>query len=237
MKRSILGIALIAALGVTPAIAADMSYKAPPAPVWTWTGCYVGVNWGATWSRSKSFDLVDVVNPALEGSQWSNPITATGAIGGGTAGCNYQTGAWVFGVEGDFDGTNLSGSSPLIPPFATAFTNVVSEHWFATARGRLGYASGAWLLYATGGAAFGRVEENAFDIIGQDQTNTMTGWVAGLGVEYSLQKNLSAKAEYLYADLGNSTFFIPGVNTIASSERTSYQQQLVRLGLNWRFGP
>jgi outer membrane immunogenic protein len=232
--------ALLIAAPLSAASAADMAVKAPPAPAAApvgWTGCYVGFNVGDTWSRSRSYDSVDSVTAAFEGLPWSNPIPGNSAIGGGTVGCDYQTGALVFGVEGDGDVTDLSGSRPLIPPFNTTFTNSVSEAWFATARGRIGYTGGAWLLYATGGAAFAGVEEHAYGAtgLGQDQKKTLDGWTAGVGVEYAFMNNLSLKMEYLYADLGHSTFFTPGVNTISSSESTTYRQQLVLVGINLRF--
>src|SRR5262245_58299456 len=104
-------IAWSAANTIAPASAADLPVKAPrvaPAPVVTWTGCYIGGNGGYGWARKEYVDPLDVP-PANLGSH-----DAKGGVGGGQVGCDYQTGAWVFGVQGMFDGASLRGEH-LVP--------------------------------------------------------------------------------------------------------------------------
>jgi outer membrane immunogenic protein len=74
-------------------------------------------------------------------------FSTNGIVAGGTIGGNYQTGAFVFGVEGDFDWDNIKGN-----PSACVGCQV-SSTWFATARGRVGVAWDRVLFYGTGGAA------------------------------------------------------------------------------------
>src|SRR5262245_61692381 len=79
----------------TPVMAADMPVKAPPRvveAVFSWTGCYIGVNVGGARARKENIDLF---NPAVPDSLGKH--TATGLVGGGQIGCDYQVGQFVFG--------------------------------------------------------------------------------------------------------------------------------------------
>ncbi len=141
--------------GLGAASAADMAVKARPvvAPVaaYNWTGCYVGVQGGGVWGRTKhrAEPLFNVdTTPSFD---------LTGGEVGGTLGCNYQTGSWVFGVEGDGSWTNASGSSNEILPGNPIIIGHTDMRWLATVRGRIGYAFNNNLIYATGGWAGGGV--------------------------------------------------------------------------------
>ena len=117
--------ALVAALASGSAFAADLPaapqvYAPRPAlvpPIYSWTGCYLGIEGGGTWGRSQQIAGTSPV-PANVGLPITDPFNVNGALFGGTVGCNYQFGSVVFGVENDFSWTNKSGSSPDIPPFA-----------------------------------------------------------------------------------------------------------------------
>src|SRR5260370_9837860 len=120
MKKLFLGsVALVAlGLGAPAAFAAERPVPAyapppPPAPVYTWNGCYVGASAGWSQGQSQHFRNSD-------GAAITNEFDLTGFIGGGQLGCNWQRGAWVFGIEGDGSATNKSGQGfelqPLPPP-------------------------------------------------------------------------------------------------------------------------
>lgn len=176
MKKAVFGIATIAALVGTPAMAADMVVKAPVASAYNWTGFYVGANGGFAWDRqSVSFTPNDNVTATFfipfGGSTPPGAISPTGtsAIGGFQAGYNWQTNPkWVIGVEADFDWSNLRSngvSNFLIFPVAPLGgpANIQSSQnidWFGTVRGRLGYvATPNTLLYATAGVAYAHSTE------------------------------------------------------------------------------
>ena len=159
MKRLLVStftLAAFAALAAAPAVAADMPVKAvrapPPAPVMlTWTGCYIGANIGYGFGK-KDWSDPEVGLPA--GSHDIN-----GVVGGGQVGCDYQVGAWVFGIQGLFDGANLKGNhrNPIDYSGQDDFIEHTKVSWFATLTGRLGYAvQPALLLYVKGGAAWVR---------------------------------------------------------------------------------
>jgi outer membrane immunogenic protein len=224
------GIAVAALLSAPIAAqAADLpapSYKAPayvaPAPSSSWTGFYVGLNAGYGWGNSS----------------WNNTTTAattgdfktSGALVGGTFGYNYQTGTWVWGLEGDIDVSSIKGTE-------TTFCGVpgceTKNTWLGTARGRLGYAGwNSWLPFFTGGAAFGDIKMTT--PVSTSQSTTNIGWTLGGGVEYAFMGPWSAKLEYLYVDLGKGKCDI-GTCGGGSSFESPFRANIVRLGLNYRF--
>jgi outer membrane immunogenic protein len=184
MKKLATAIAAIALIG-TPAFAADMAVKAPPvapAPVFSWTGFYLGLNAGVSFGRASDdvnyfanyapFSTTSPCGPA--GSALcinsSNTVDMNGSIGGVQAGYNWQNANYLLGVEADFQGTGQSGTRNFAFSFnnSTAIGNVtqgsggisITERmpWLGTVRGRIGYVANPWLVYATGGLAYGRIE-------------------------------------------------------------------------------
>ena len=107
---------------------------------YNWTGFYAGINAGYGWGTS-DWDLS------------SRSKRAQGFLVGGTLGYNYQTGSFVWGIEGDIAWSDVKGSSTA----ASASTCETANRWLGTTRGRLGYAFDRFLPYITGGAAFGSV--------------------------------------------------------------------------------
>lgn len=246
MKRVL--VALAAALAMSSsAYAADLGarpvYKAPaPAVVaYNWSGVYVGghVGWGA---QQADATLLSQPLPAFpDGSVFRT--RADGVLAGGQIGVNWQTGNWVFGLEGDVSWTNADGSvtsaSPFIP--GLVLNGTIDFNWFATATGRVGHAWNNWLFYAKGGAAF-----TDFDIGGSTAgivttintiSDTRTGWTVGAGIEHGFAGNWSWKVEYNYMDFGAETYnatTTPPVGTI--SYRHDLTVHAAKFGVNYRFG-
>jgi outer membrane immunogenic protein len=150
----------------------------------------------------------------------------SGALAGVTLGYNYQTGVWVWGLEGDLDASWIKGSTTV----NCGGTCETKNSWLGTARGRIGYAWDRWMPYITGGAAFGNVKVT--DAFGSGSA-TKIGWTAGLGLEYAFWSNWSTKVEYLYVDLGKTTCAAPSCGLVDVSG--TYKANLVRLGVNYRF--
>jgi outer membrane immunogenic protein len=206
--------------------AADLGrpvYKAltPEVGYFNWTGFYGGINGGYGFGTS-DWSL-------LPGTR----IKPKDFLIGGTLGYNYQVGAVVFGLEGDFDWSGLSGSVACVPGLAICQT---SSDWLATFRGRIGYAFDRWLPYVTGGGAYGDVKATAsapFLGTAVSASNSQLGWTLGGGIEYAFMSNWSAKIEYLHVDLGSfDSGVAPVVNTI------SFKEDTVRAGFNFKFsGP
>ena len=207
MSRIALGaLALIAATWTASVEAADLYYgsRAPytvnqPLNFYSWAGPYLGGNLGWAW-----------------GSVDNNVTRPSGFVGGAQAGYNFQTGSWVFGVEGDLQAT---GASDTFAPWK------FSNPWFGTVRGRAGYAFNNILFYGTAGLAFGGLRGETF---GLSETHTNAGWTAGLGAEFGLTPNWSTRLEFLFVDLNDSNFTITGV-------QNGYHFGLLRAGVNYRF--
>ncbi len=178
---------------------------------------------------------------------------------GGQVGCDWQSRSLVFGVEGDVNWSGLNRSvftsfpaiDPLSLPGLTGFalrneTINQSVDWFATLRGRAGFAANTTLFYMTGGVAFGKVKSSltifapaALATWAGSTSETRVGWTAGAGIQHSFSPNWSAKLEYLYVDLGSSTAhatltgFGLNVNHFDADLRTRFN--VVRAGLNYHF--
>jgi len=221
MKRILL--ASVGALAmVSMANAADlprqMVTKAPAyvAPYYNWTGFYLGINGGGGWGSS-SWDS-------------TGNIDLSGGMIGGTVGYNWQMGAWVLGLEGDVDWASIKGTTNVPGCFAGGCAT--ENTWLGTARGRVGYAFDRFMPYITGGAAFGGVDANHAGFTGQ--SSTQVGWVAGVGLEFAVVNNVTAKVEYLHYDLGSFTCGLNCGNGFVN-DTVSFNADVIRGGLNLRF--
>jgi len=237
MKKLGLAVAALLALAV-PAAAADlparMPVKAMPmVPVWSWTGFYLGANLGYSWGKSKTDATFTNATTGALLAAGSDSFSLNGVIGGGQLGYNWQTGAWVWGIETDFQGSGEKGSTTFLcgttaifcspgntaigpgttAPASASFNQKIE--WFGTLRGRVGWtATPELLLYATGGLAYGSIKTdgvmsgyNALAVlVGTpfSHSETRLGWTVGAGIEGRLfSSNWTAKAEYLYIDYGS----------------------------------
>jgi outer membrane immunogenic protein len=228
---------------VNAASAADMAVKAPPvvAPVvFTWTGCYIGIEGGVKSARNRAnYGVNTLVPPIALGTPASPDFDFTGGLVGGTVGCNYQVGNWVFGVEGDGSWTSGSGDVPETLFAARGFRIRSEERWLATYRGRIGYTfTPNWLVYVTGGGASTSIRfsnYNVFSGASDNQTNTLTGWTAGAGMEYAFNNHWSVKGEALYIDYGRTSFFTPTAPVAVGVFDLRLTEIVGRVGLNYRF--
>ncbi len=226
--------AAVVALSSATAFAADLPVKAPvyaPAPVFSWTGGYIGGHVGAGWGTTES--NIDVGRTLiLNGFDAAAlalvvPLAQTqmnGFLGGIQAGYNWQAGVWVFGIEGDFSGADIKGNSPCL-----LVLNCSSRvNWTADITGRLGLTVGAGgLVYLKGGAAWINRKFNAgnsvgvsfvdgadtvaaFGALNGSHTGTQVGGLIGAGIEYNVPTtNWSVKLEYDYMQFGSQNADVP----------------------------
>ena len=253
------------------ASAADLPRKAPaapppPVPVFSWTGFYVGANIGGGWARDhgEHFCLGPTGVPDADCQvlpPGSEHISSSGIIGGGQMGYNWQTGQIVLGIETDFQGADIRGSTTVGGPFGFAgpppgvalpagiFTASEKIDWFGTVRGRVGWVP--WdrvLIFATGGLIYGHVvadslftAPNVGTAYAGSSSATRAGWTVGGGVEYAFTNNWSGKIEGQYYDLGSITVvgnetpltFPPG--GFQHNKNFDFTGAIVRLGLNYMF--
>ncbi len=229
MKRFILtmGAGLLAAAVALPSFAADLPrpvYKSAPVEPYiapfTWSGFYIGLNGGYAWGDA---DISNVFGTFTTNSQ-------DGWLAGVTLGYNIQTGNWVWGLEGDIDYAFIKGNISNTVAACGGAGCTITNTWFGTARGRVGYAWNRFMPYITGGAAFGGLKfEGPF---GGSTTHSSIGWTAGAGVEWAFNGAWSAKLEYLYTDLGTSTC---EASTCFVATDFDPKINIVRAGVNYRF--
>ena len=257
-----------------PARVAPAPYIAP-LPIFTWTGAYFGINAGAAFDNSTRFNLTGVT-AADNGVGSTRPGTFKnsddGFTAGGQIGYNYEFGAGglggfggggvVIGLEADAAyidaaksgtyGGLSTGGLPSVNNFRSGID------YLGTVRGRLGYAFNQFLIYGTGGFAYGETFEKASLYTAGNaaqlryfgsHSDMQTGYTYGGGVEYALPTTsflnffkssaVTIKGEYLRYDLGSSSFLATNqLNTAtgsAYSVRTKTEGNIVRVGLNYKF--
>ena len=261
----------VAALAmITSASAADLPVKSPPpapvmAPVWNWSGFYIGINGGYSWGRSsRDLNFFNPLNGVLLASGTGGGRDMNGGVFGGQVGYNWQASNWVFGLEFDAQWTGQQGSTTVLcpvggcfpaltaAPLATGGSATVSDKldWFATFRGRAGFTvTPSILLYATGGAAWGELETSvgltALTAAGVPVTAAATnkrdrlGWTVGGGIEAMFAANWSAKIEYLYLDMGSITnsVVMPTASGIplGANVTSRVTDNIIRAGINYHF--
>jgi outer membrane immunogenic protein len=235
MKKLILGTVALSAAGlVSVASAADMPLKAPAiAPViYNWTGCYIGINGGGKWGRfNESVNTAEsTINipgigivPLAPGHVDLDHVTASSGAVGGQIGCRWENAEhWVFGVEGDFDWTDLRATVvDAAPPAFGLFPGDSFDNrmrWESSGRVILGRSYGQWLFYGTGGIAFSRVDMSAnfvpvlangifaFPGASASDSHTLVGGTVGLGTAYMLTRNWEIGAEYRYTFYAQSDY-------------------------------
>jgi outer membrane immunogenic protein len=268
MKRFVLAAAAVAASFAVPAQAADLARPAPPVytppppvvAIFTWTGCYVGANGGGIWAKKDFTNTLPVFAGAVlvvpAGTGFGSQ-TVSGGLGGLQVGCNYQSGNWVVGIQGDYDWAGAKGDATAIaiPAFGfTALTTHIDIRSLASVTGRLGYSWGRFLGYVKGGGAWVRDEYSlqgttlALLAVGTFATATETrgGWTIGIGGEYAFLDWLTGFAEYDFYGFGTKTnnftctgllvcapaAFVPATFGVDVKQNVS----VFKVGLNAKFG-
>ncbi len=212
MRNSLLLTAALVGLGGA-ALAADLPNAkeppVPPAPVFTWSGFYVGGQVGYQWSQTVQ-NLVGEPGSVFISTE---PDTDTeGLTGGAHIGYNWQVSQFVLGIEGDVEGTGYSGSELSNSGAFSNTTNIAIE---GSARVRVGFAWDQFLFYGTGGAAFASIRNSVLTVGGgpsDEATIGRVGWTAGGGIEYALDPSWTIRAEYRYTDYGS--YDLAFVNTV-----------------------
>jgi opacity protein-like surface antigen len=216
----------ILASGTYASIAAEMPTKAPvyAAPVipppYNWSGFYLGANFGAAWSNSL---------PTIAGVPWDPGSSRF--IGGIEAGYNLQSGPFLIGIEGDFDGASFSRPTvPVATPPGLVLASA-NQQWISTLAARFGLVSDRWLIFGKvgGGWAHETAALNLPDGTSWNGSNTRGGALLGVGLEYGFKSHWTIKMEYDYLAL--QSWAAPTV-PLASFGR---DVQMVKLGINYKF--
>ena len=226
--RIVAGTALGALAVEHAATAADLPLKAPAMmAVYNWTGFYVGGHFGYGGGSLGP----DTNTLPLQGVLF--PHSTTGVIGGYQMGYNRQfANRFVLGIEADatFSGPLDQSAFGRLPP--APFNTTLD--YIGTVRGRVGYAFGMWMPYLTGGFAWGHTRAEINDGSGAIIGHYQAGWTAGLGVEFAVSGNWSAKLEYDYVELSRQLYDFSGFGlpNTAVDPRINF----LKFGINYHFG-
>jgi len=249
VKKLLLSGAALAALAVGPANAADLGLpQAAPPPIpayvpFSWTGFYAGGNIGAAWIQG---DFTDNLGNTFTGGSNAGSVVFTG---GGQIGANYQVNYWLLvGIEATFDAmmrNNNSSDAISIHSSSTSVRASVTDSWLTTVAARVGLvATERALFYAKGGG--GWVGGNEFTVtnvnsgasISGSNNSGAGGWLAGVGFEYAFANNWTAKVEYNFLALSNTSITVPasvGFPTSDTISTNNHDIQMVTVGFNYLF--
>jgi outer membrane immunogenic protein len=245
MKKILLGAAGLIAMGaMAPASAADLAArpytKAPPmmAAMYDWSGFYIGINGGGG-SAHTCWDLTAVAAGAVVPAAPEGCSNATGGTVGGQIGYRWQASNWVFGVEGQANWADFSGSNVNL--FFPAITDRTKVDAFGLITGQVGYAWNNVLGYVKGGAAVTSNKYTTFTTATggtiDSASETRWGGTIGAGLEVGFAGNWSVGVEYDHLFMGNHSVNAntpAGVFSATDRIRQDVDMGLVRL--NYRFG-
>ncbi len=226
MKKFLLATVALVALGATaPALAADLAArpytKAPAyaAPIYNWTGFYIGGHVGGAFAGDNS----------LVGNNGR-------FLGGLQGGFDYQfASSWVVGIEAQYSWLGSNNTAVVFPGGVLISTK---NDAIGSVTGRLGYTWGPALLYAKGGYAWEDGNRIGVSIAGVPQPfttngNHRDGYTVGAGLEYMFAPSWSAKVEYQYYNFGSTTFTTGPASIVGVSFRDD--EHTVKAGINYRF--
>lgn len=207
------------------ASAADIGRSAPvrvvaPAPVFSWTGFYLGVHGGGGWADSQSDFQTGGSSPA--------DFNLDGPYVGAQIGFNWQMSSIVLGLEADASWSGIHGSRNP----SNANTNYIHNQdidYFGTVRGRLGVSMGNWMPYLTGGWAWGQGTRFSSGT-NETRSGNHNGWTAGAGIEWALTNHWSVKGEYKYITLNGGNY-----NFSQNASTVDIKLHTAEIGLNYKF--
>jgi outer membrane immunogenic protein len=246
--KKLVAAASILVLSSVSALAADLPLKAPmPVPyAFTWTGCYVGVHaGGGTMSDSNTFDG-SLFLGGIDGIG-NGGGTGYGAIAGGQVGCNYQDGAFVYGIEGEAAWSGIrtnSGISDILGSLDNLTETTKNKSDYSVAA-RVGYViDQRTLIYGKAGWAFGQFSFNTTENLGGpsftfSQSGNLNGLLLGAGIEHAFTQNWTAKLEYNWLNYGSKSLAITecegGTCLPVGSSSQHASIQLFKVGVNYLF--
>lgn len=248
MKKLLLSSLVLAALAIGSANAADLGRPLPaPVPIpayvpFGWTGFYIGGNAGVAWSPKGEFS--DSLGNFFDGASQSTVFT-----GGGQVGANYQINYWlVVGVEADFNwlSDHNNKSNGVFIPAVGNVQVAADSRWLTTLAARVGVvAAENALFYVKGGG--GWLSNNEFTVSNEtsgasfsgSNNNFNGGWLVGGGIEYAFAPNWTAKVEYDFLAVSNTSFTVPagtlGFPSGDTFTTNNRDLQMLTVGFNYLF--
>ncbi|MGO9984039.1 MAG: carbohydrate porin [Rhodomicrobium sp.] len=235
---SLMSAGIAAAADLTPSEPAAASFKDTVA--YDWTGFYVGGHLGYAWGNS-NWAATGADGPASGSLNFSQGVDLFSEAGSWNEGVQFGYNAMLqnrvlLGVEADFtfpaypnpiNNLSTGGSANYA---GNTYTDTLLAS--GTVRGRIGYAPGNWLFYATGGLAW-TSDQITLSSVPISSTIQRLGWAAGAGAEFPISGHWTGKVEYLFTDYGYSTV---NFSSVGDRINSNLSLQEARVGLNYQFG-
>ena len=243
MRKFLLGVVGLAALGTAPAFAADLApyTKAPAmvAAIYDWSGFYVGFNGGGGWSHACWTNTATFSGPTVP-SVSEGCHDASGGMVGGQAGYRFQSANWVFGVEGqgdwaDLQGSNVSAASVL----GFGVVNQTKIDAIGLITGQVGYAWNNVLWYVKGGAAVTHSKFTGFaaGLVIDTTDQARWGGAVGTGVEVGFSPDWSVGVEYDHLFMGTqSPIFSGPLGLFTRTDSIKQDVDMATVRVNYRWG-
>ncbi len=258
-----LAVGVLAGAAVT-AQAADLPARVAPAPyiaplpIFTWTGAYFGINAGAAFDNKQEFTTTADRSDGIGNTRFSD----SGFSAGGQIGYNYEFNGFGGGLGGPGSGIVIGLEADAMYMDTDKSINLTTNNgtasfrsgldFLGTARGRLGYAFNQFLVYGTGGFAYGNVNSRVIGVLNgstsvASESGFNTGYTYGGGVEYALPTGsflnffhssaVTVKAEYLRYELDSTNLRDSDVNTVnlPAGLKVKNEGNIARVGLNYKF--
>ncbi len=240
-----------------PARVAPAPYVAP-LPVFTWTGAYFGINAGAAFDNKQEFTTTADRSDGIGNTKFSD----SGFSAGGQVGYNYQLNGLGGGFGGPGSGIVIGFEADAMYMDTDKSVNTTINNgtasfrsgldFLGTARGRLGYGFNQFMIYGTGGFAYGDVNSRVISTVAgtsnvASSSGFNTGYTYGGGIEYALPTGsflnffkssaVTLKLEYLRYELDSSNLRDTSVNTVNLQPglKVKNEGNIARVGLNYKF--
>lgn len=200
----------------------SITAQAADSVAYDWSGIYLGANVGGAWNNSNWTD----------GSGRSTPFDPNGSgwVGGGQIGYRQQINNIVLGIEGNLDFASLEGKALCL---GTVPNCITKQNFLGSVQANLGFAADKLYVYGTGGIAFTNYDHSEeITLVQKWNTDSRTGWTAGIGAEYAFGNNWSAGVQWNYYDFGSVTV---GGGTNPVSVNFKETENVVTARLNFKF--
>jgi outer membrane immunogenic protein len=212
------------------------------AAIYDWSGFYIGINGGGGWSHNCWTNTATLGVPTVP-SVAEGCHDASGGMVGGQIGYRWQAANWVFGVEGQGDWADLTGSntSAASSIFGFTATNRTKIDAVGLITGQVGYAWNNVLWYVKGGAA---VTDNRYKgiaaatgVVFDQASESRWGGAIGTGFEVGFAPNWSVGAEYdhLFMGTNNVTLNAPA-GTLSRTDSIKQDVDMATVHVNYRWG-
>jgi len=247
-------VAISTILGIGAASAADLAVKAmpyaAPKPVFSWTGCYVGVHAGAgAIHNGGTGGISEVVQADGASALASGERSGNGGLAGGQLGCNYQDGNWVFGAEGEGYWSGMKATNTSLDSAGFGDTNTAKNKYDFSIAARAGIAFDRTFVYGKAGWVWGQFDFlstnnccSLGDLTTHAASDTLNGLLLGVGIEHALTNNWTVKLEYNYLKYGSKELSVTECNSNSNprcfadgTQSFNADKQIFKIGANYLF--